>query len=103
MKGEKHSVTNLTTLAAVDTEKFKNIQNFIDYACTENRMHQGLDYLREQQLTIELKNVGIFLKWIISDIVKEEIDTMESSQITATDVGRTVKNRVLPWFKNQIT
>lgn len=103
VKGDKHSVTNVTTLAPVDTEKFQNIQNFIDYACTENRMHQGLDYLREQQLKIEMKNFGTLIKWIVGDIVKEEKDTMEASGISATDVGRNARNRVLPWFKNQLS
>lgn len=96
-------MSNVTTLAPVDTEKCENVHKFIDYACTENRMHQGLDYLREQQLTNEMKNFGIFMKWIIGDIVKEEKDTMEASGISYTDVGRTAKNRVLPWFKNQLS
>ncbi|CAF4636649.1 unnamed protein product, partial [Rotaria magnacalcarata] len=51
-------------------------------------MHQGLDYLREQQITIEMKNIGIFLKWLINDIIKEEKDTMEESNIDPKDVGR---------------
>lgn len=103
VKGAKHSVTNVTTLAAVDTEKCENLQNFIGYACTENRMQQGLDYMREQNVTIEMKNFAIFIKWIVGDIVKEEKDTMDASNINSTDVGRSVRNKVLPWFRQQIT
>lgn len=102
VKGEKHSVSQIATLASVDTEKFINIQNFIDYACTENRMLQGIDYLHEQQLTIEMKNIGTFIRWIVGDIVKEEKDTMEASDINSKDVGRMARNRVLPWFQMQI-
>lgn len=103
VKGEKHSVTKVTTLAPVDTEQFLNIQNFIVYACTENRMHQGLDYLREQQLAVEMKNFVVFMRWVVADIVKEEKDTMDASGVSSTDVGRTAKNRALPWFKNQLS
>lgn len=102
VKGAKHSVSNVVTLAAVDTSKCENIQNFINYVCTENRMQQGLEYVREQQLPIEMKNFGIFMKWIVGDIVKEEKDTMNASNISTTDVGRAVNSRVLPWFKNQL-
>ncbi|CAF3934769.1 unnamed protein product, partial [Rotaria sp. Silwood2] len=91
VKGEQHSVSKVKTLAPVDTEKLASIQEFIDYACTENRMLQGLDYLREQQLTIEMKNIGTFLKWLLHDIIKEEKDTMEKSNIDPKDIGRAVQ------------
>lgn len=103
VKGARHSVTNVATLAPVDTEKFQNTQNFVEYACTDNRMHQGLDYIREQQLAVEMKNFGLFMKWIVGDIAKEEKDTMDASGVTIADVGRTAKNRLLSWFKNQLS
>lgn len=102
VKGTKHSVTQVETLAPVDTEKCENVQSFVNYACTENRMAQGLDYMRENRLPIEMKNFGVFMKWIVGDIVKEEKDTMEASNITTTEMSRLVKNRALPWFKNQL-
>lgn len=101
VKGEKHSVSKVATLAPVDTEKLNDIQGFIEYACTEHRMLQGLDYLREQQLEIEIKNFGTFLKWVVSDIIKEEKDTMDASGINSKDVWRVAKNTLLPWFRKQ--
>ena len=103
MKGEQHSVSKVKTLAPVDTEKLANIQEFIDYACTENRMLQGLDYLREQQLTIEMKNIGTFLKWLVSDIIKEEKDTMEKSNIDPKDIGRAAQLKARPWFQMHLS
>ena len=102
VKGEQHSVSAVKTLAPVDTEKLANIQEFVSYACTENRMRQGLDYLREQQLTTEMKNVGAFLKWIFNDIVKEETDTMQKSNIDPKDIGREVQNKARTWFQKQL-
>lgn len=103
VKGELHSVSKVKTLAPVDTEKLANLQEFIDYACTENRMLQGLDYLREQQLTIEMKNVGTFLKWLNNDIIKEEKDTMEQSNIDPKDIGRGVQNKARKWFQDHLS
>lgn len=102
VKGTKHSVCKVATLAAVDTVKCENIQTFVRYACTENRMEQGLEYMREQQIQIEMKNFGTFMKWIVGDIVKEEKDTMDASNISSTEVGRMVKIKALPWFQKQI-
>ena len=102
VKGEQHSVSHVKTLAPVDAEKLANLQEFVEYACTENRMLQGLDYLREQQLTIEMKNVGAFLKWLVNDIVKEEKDTMEKSNIVSNDVGRGIQNKAKKWYQDQI-
>ena len=102
VKGEQHSVSAVKTLAAVDVEKLANIQEFVSYVCTENRMRQGLDYLREQQLTIEMKNVGAFLKWIFNDIIKEEMDTMQKSDIDPKDIGREVQHKARTWFQKQL-
>ena len=103
VKGEQHSVSKVKTLAPVDTEKLANLQEFIDYACTENRMLQGLDYLREQQLTIEMKNIGTFLKWLTNDIIKEEKDTMEESNIDAKDIGRALQSKAKTWFQQHLS
>lgn len=103
VKGEQHSVSKVKTLAPVDTERLTSINEFVDYACTENRLRQGLDYLREQHLTIEMKNVGTFLKWIVNDIVKEEKDTMEESNISSKDIGQGVSSKGKAWFQLQLS
>ncbi len=84
-------------------KKLANIQEFIDYACTENRMRQGLDYLREQQLTTDMKNIGTFLKWLVSDIIKEEKDTMEKSNIDPKDIGRALQSKTRTWFQQHLS
>lgn len=42
-KGEKHSVSKVKSVAAICPEKLGSIKSFVDYACTDNRMQQGLD------------------------------------------------------------
>lgn len=49
---------------------------------TNERLEQGISYLKEQELDIEPKNLGTFLKWIANDIQTEESDIFESRQVT---------------------
>ena len=102
VKGEEHSVSRVKTLAPIDTEKLASIQEFVEYACTENRMLQGLDYLREQQLSIEMKNVGAFLKWLINDIIKEEKDTLAASNIEPKDINSKVSAKAKLWYQTHL-
>ncbi|CAF1147656.1 unnamed protein product [Adineta ricciae] len=103
VKGEEHSVSKVKTLAPVDAEKLASVKEFVDYACTENRMRQGLDYLREQQLTIEMKNIGVWMKWLVGDIFKEEKDTVEASNMDQKDITRAVPVKARPWFQQQLS
>ncbi|CAF0933124.1 unnamed protein product [Didymodactylos carnosus] len=103
VKGQEHAVTKVKTLAAVDTEKLNSVQEFIDYACTDNRMKQGLDYLREQQIdSKEMKNVPVFLKWLTNDIIKEEKDTMDKAQLDPKDVTKAITTKGRTWYMNNI-
>ena len=103
VKGEEHSVSRVKTLAPVDTEKLASIQEFVDYACTENRMLQGLDYLREQQLSIEMKNLGTYLKWLINDILKEEKDTLAASNIEPKDINSKVSGKAKTFYQMHLS
>jgi hypothetical protein len=89
-------------LAHVDTKKFISIQEFVEYACKENRMCKAVDYLGEQQLAIEMKNLRIFIKWLLADIVKEEKDTMNESTIDTKVVGHVISNKARAWFNQQL-
>jgi hypothetical protein len=65
-------------------------------------MSQALDYLREQKLAIKMRNSRIFIKWLLADIVKEEKDTMNESNIHTRDVGHAVSNKARAWFYQQL-
>ncbi|CAF1204815.1 unnamed protein product [Didymodactylos carnosus] len=102
VKGKEHSVRKVSQLASVETEKFTSLFEFVEYACTENRMQQAVDYLYEQQLTIEMENVETFLRWLTADIIKEESDTMNDSNINSKDVGCAITDKATAWFQDQL-
>lgn len=79
-KGEKHAVSKVKTLSRVDTEMMNGVQEFVDSVVTENRLQQGIEYLKEMQHKLSPKSTGVFIKWVIEDIKKEELDTILEKQ-----------------------
>jgi hypothetical protein len=100
VKGEKHSVSNVKTLAAVDVEKVNSVQECVEKICTENRMRQGLDKIREGGLDTSIEKMGPFLKWLASDCIMEEMDTISESGLEPKDVGKAISNKGRLWFLN---
>jgi len=99
VKGEKHSVSKVRTLAAVDVEKLKNITDFIEYAVTQNRLEQGYDELFTKTGKVPTqKDIGVFVKWINTDVLKEESDTMQSNGIQSKDISKPVSTKARKWL-----
>jgi hypothetical protein len=98
VKGKKHSVSKVKTLAAVDVEAITAMNDFLDYAVTETRLRQGLDKLGEMGLPFEMKSMGEFIRWVYNDVVREEADTIEASGFDAKKLGGPIANRSRPWF-----
>ncbi len=98
VKGEKHSVTKTKKLVEVDLEKVKSIQEFVEMVVTDNRLEQGLDYLKEQHLELDIKNMGVFLKWIGNDCLKEESERMKISNLERKEIMPAIANKAKDWF-----
>ncbi len=94
VKGEKHSSSKVSTLAAVDVEKIASIREFVDKVVTEPRLLQGLEHVESR----DPKNTGVFIKWVMSDIFKEESDTLAASGFTSKDVTSTAASAARKWF-----
>ena len=101
-KGMLHSVSKVKTIASVDVEKIRKEQEFIEYAVTENRLNQGLEYLKENHLELDTKNIGTFIKWIIGDVMKEEIDTIRENGLSEKGVLKLIGNKAKKWFFNKM-
>lgn len=103
VKGDKHSVTKVKKLASVDVEKVSGLMEFVEYALTINRMEQGYNELfTSKSIVPDTKDIGPFIKWIISDIVKEELDTMTKNGITTKDIGKPVSDQARKWFMGRL-
>ncbi len=97
VKGEKHSSSKVTTLAAVDVEKLNGIVAFIDNVCTESRFNQALEKVfNDSEPTIQ--KTGEVIRWFVGDVMKEETDTMKSNNIDQKEVGSHLSKRVKEMF-----
>ena len=104
MKGDKHTVSRVKTLAPVDVEKMENIAGFIEYALTPQRLQQGLDHLvNEMRLPLEITSMGDFIRWVFNDVIKEEADVMEASCVNKKMVGQQLAATARVWFQQQLT
>ena len=98
VKGEKHSVSKVKTLASVDPEVLKNVEAFVEYACTPNRIEQGI-----QETSSETKkDTPKLLKWVANDIISEEQLELKSNNLEWKQVAKDCNNRVKEYFFNKI-
>lgn len=101
VKGEKHTVSKVKKLASVDVEEIENIKEFVEYACTEERMNQGITKLEESGLQADIKNMSAFLKWVVGDIFKEESDTIVKNQLDAKKIPKYICDKAKKWFMSR--
>lgn len=97
VKGEKHSVSKVKTLTAVDPERVANIQEFVDYAVTENRLNQGIGEVGK-----DIKKVGEFLSWVNRDIIKEEGDVLAKNNLVVKDVAKHISVKARSWYLEKL-
>lgn len=103
VKGEKHSVSKVKTLAPADVEKMENIRSFVEYAVTDARLKQGMDEVFTQNnLEPHQKHTGDFLRWIVGDIRKEESDVMLENGLDPKLVNKYLSEKARIWFFDNI-
>lgn len=98
VKGEKHSVSKVKTLASVDVEKISSIKEFVASVVTEARLLQGMQTLKQQGLAITNKNTGAFIKWVTADVIKEEADTITGNGLDLKEIMPVVSRVARDWF-----
>lgn len=101
VKGQEHSVSNVVSLAMVNTEKVKNVNEFVEKVVTDNRLKQGLEYLSEQHLDYSTENIKTFISWIVKDCFKEEKDMITESNLKEKDVAQSIAFKAKDWFISQ--
>lgn len=100
VKGEKHSDTKVKTVGAVDIERLNSIKELAESFITDHRLEKGLAFLQETGVAdvYDVKNIGPFLKWVGTDIIKEETDTIVGNGFEVKDVTKAINNLAKEWF-----
>lgn len=101
VKGEKHSVSKVKTLANVDVEKINSIVAFAEYAVTDNRVNQAIENVFVNE-TIDIRKLGDVIRWVVNDVHKEESDTLKENGLTDKDVNKYVSDRVRKIFTKKL-
>ncbi len=97
-KGEKHSASKVKTLAPVDEELIATMEEFTSNTVTENRLNQGIDFLKASGIEISTKSTGDFIRWVYNDILAEEADVIVASQIDPKKLGGIIAKAAKTWF-----
>jgi hypothetical protein len=98
VKGKEHSVTKVKQLVEVNMEVFTAIDSFVEAVVTQNRLTQGIDYLKENQLEPNVKNMGPFLRWVSGDVIKEEKDRIQASGLAEKELMSAINKKSKEWF-----
>jgi len=102
VKGSAHSVSKVKTLAPVDVEKLDNISEFVDYAMTENRLKQALGEIFTNVNEYNVKKTGDLMRWLVNDIMSEELDVMVKNGLEPKDVNKHITTRARDMFFKEL-
>lgn len=97
-KGEKHSSSKVKTLNSVDVEQLNSIVEFIEYTVTENRFNQALQNVFPNDAPHDIKKLGDVIRWVVNDIIKEEMDTMVAAGLEPKQVNGKISEAVRKMF-----
>lgn len=94
VKDDRHSASKVKTLATVDVERINSIKELAERLAHNGRleqMHQQVfDTLNGGET--DMKKMGDFIKAVMSDIYKEEIDVIEASGFTGKELSQPIFN-----------
>ncbi len=102
VKGEKHSKSKVKKTNLVDVEHLNSVGEFVERFCDEERLEQAYQKMAELGHPYERSTIQHFIRWIISDIIEEEIEAMTESKIEPKDFGGPIGKKASKWFIERI-
>ena len=101
-KGDEHKTVKTKEKVAVDVERVNNIKELVSTIVTEARLKQGLDYLNEEGLEVSRKSTGAYLKWVVADVMKEELDTIIENGFEPKELNGEISKVGRDWFFTEL-
>lgn len=89
VKDERHSKSKVKTLATVDVDRINSINELCERLAHKGRLSQGLDAVFGvgDGRDIDIKKTGEFMKWVMADIFKEELDVIAASGFNGKEIS----------------
>jgi len=74
-KGVKYTKFGKEPKLKVKQVKYEKMDSLLEVSLTEGRLEQGLQVLK--RVPVEMKILGLFIKWVCAELVKEEKDRID--------------------------
>ena len=100
-KGEKHSVVARTKPVQYDPTVVASLKEFADLVVTPVRLEQAARFAGGGELTFEMKNIGIFMKWINQDVLKECEAELEASKLDRGSATKACSSKARDWYMEE--
>jgi len=102
-KGERFEVVSRTKPTPPrDPDAIGLATAFVDYAITEARFEQGIEYLREMGILEHGRNgrrsTAQFTKWVENDVIEEEWERMVELGVEEAKLRRVIAEWARNWF-----
>lgn len=104
VKGEKHQKSRVKTLKKIDEDKLARVKEVVEVVCPDWRLEQMLqstfDTLNGGQL--DITKMGAFIKAVMGDIFKEEVDTIAESGLVGKDISAPVASKCREYLNKKL-
>lgn len=104
VKGEKHSKSKVKTLKPVDNEKEQLKQDCAQKITPGWRLEQMYDLANDtiNSGVPDIKNIGLFIKMVNQDIIKEDSDIIVEFGLEPKDIFSNVARIIKAWYFEQL-
>lgn len=105
VKGEKHSKSKVKKLPVVDEAKEREKIDFANYACSPSRLEQAWQEtfgINNEKNVPDIRFTGDFLRNIIKDVMKEEMDILGEKGLEPKDVNSLISKISRQWFMSEL-
>lgn len=99
-KGSQHRTVTTKEAAQVNANVVASVQQFATLMLTEARLTQALETVCGG--VRNPKQTGAFLAWVQSDVKKESIADLESSNLKWEQVDKAVQTAAREWYRREI-
>lgn len=105
-KGVKHQKSNKTkptNVVVADPVRVQALNDLVDLIVPEWRLDQGLGELSTPRDLLTNHNIGEYLKWVMTDTLKEETDTIANNEFDwKKDISKAITLKARLYFAQNV-
>lgn len=83
-------------------DKIKEDKKLVEYCLNENRLQQGIEYLKENSIPISIENIKSFISYIVQDTLREEKIFLQDNAVSDKKINKLVGAEAANWYKRYL-